>query len=103
MEATSIDPQKLAESGYSKRVIWISTNHHIWLQVKYYDRAGAYTKVLLASDIRLLEGTDKWRPHYLSMEDVRSDKKTVLEYSDYKINQDVLDIYFSQRYLKRGR
>ncbi|NOX87988.1 MAG: outer membrane lipoprotein-sorting protein [Calditrichaeota bacterium] len=102
VEARAVSPKKIKETGYSKRELWISKDHYLAVQTKYYDKKGAYVKLYKASDIKQVPGTDKWRAYRMTMEDVRKGNKTVLEFSDYKINQGVPDKYFSQRYLKRG-
>ncbi len=102
VEAIATDPKKIKETGYSKRELWISKDHHLAIQMKYYDKQGAYVKLLKGGEIRQVPGTDKWRTHLLTMEDVRKRKKTVLQFSDYKINQGVPDMNFSPRYLIRG-
>lgn len=103
VEATLTDPEKIKETGYSKRELWISKDHYLMIQTKYYDRDGAYIKLFKAGDIRQVPDADKWRTYHLTMEDVRKGDKTVLELSEYKMDQGVQDGYFSERYLKRGR
>lgn len=103
IEAIATDFKKIKETGYSKRELWISKDHHLVIQTKFYDKDGAYVKLFKTSDIRQVPGTDKWRPFYLSMEEVRKGDRTVLSMTDYKINQGVEDQFFSERYLKRGR
>jgi outer membrane lipoprotein-sorting protein len=102
VEAVATDPKRAKESGYRKRELWISKDHYVIIEMKYYDKKGAYVKILKATEIKQVPGTDKWRAHRLIMEDVRKGNKTVLELANYKINQGVPDKYFSQRYLKRG-
>ena len=103
VEATPAHPQKKKETGYSKRELWISQDHHLIVQAKFYDKKGKYVKLFAASEIRQVPGTEKWRPYRLTMADVLKGKKTVLDISDYKIDQGVQDNFFSTRYLKRSR
>lgn len=103
IEAVPTDPEKVKESGYSKRILWISKDHHVMQQAKLYNKEGAYVKVFKAEDIRQVPGTEKWRSYRVTMEDVIKGNKTVLELSEFKIDQGVQDKFFSQRYLKRGR
>ncbi len=91
------------ESGYSKRELWISKDHNLLVQAKYYDKSGAYVKKLQSKDIRQVPGSEKWRAYEMSMEDIRTGDKTVIEVSEYRIDQNIPDEYFSERYLKRGR
>lgn len=103
VEAVATDPSKIRETGYSKREMWISTDHHLLVQVKYYDDGGAQVKLLTAGDIRQVPGTDRWRAYRVTMENLQNGRQTVLEFSDYEIDQGVPDEYFSERYLQRGR
>lgn len=102
VEAVPTAPDKIEETAYSKRELWISKDHSLLLQAKFYDRDGAYVKRLQADDIRPVPGTDKWRAYRLTMEDVQEGGKTVLEISSYAIDQGVSADRFTQRYLKRG-
>lgn len=87
VKAVPTDPDKVKETAYSQRELWISKEHHLILQAKYYDKDGAYVKRLYADDIRQVAGTDKWRAYRLTMEDVQKGGKTVLEISTYAIDQ----------------
>ncbi len=103
VEAVATDPEKIAETGYGKRELWISQDHHLIVQTKYYDRDGAYVKLFAAGDVRQVAGTDKWRQYLMTMEDVQRGDRTVLEVEEYSIDQGVPDSHFSERYLRRGR
>lgn len=103
VEALPTDPDRIEETAYSKRELWIGKDHHLLLQARHYDKDGAYVKWLHAEDIRQVPGTDKWRAYRLTMEDVLDGGKTVLEISAYQIDQGVSEDFFTQRYLKRGR
>lgn len=102
VEAVPTDPDKIKETAYSKRTLWISKDHHLILQARFYDKDGAYVKRLHAEDIRQVPGTYKWRAYRLTMEDMQKGSKTVLEISTYEIDQGVSEDHFTQRYLKRG-
>jgi outer membrane lipoprotein-sorting protein len=103
IEAIPTDTKKIKETAYSKRILWVDKKYHLWIQVKYYNKEGAYSKVFKARDIRQVPSTDKWRAYVMTMEDVREGNESLLEYTDYKIDQGVKDDYFTERYLKRGR
>jgi outer membrane lipoprotein-sorting protein len=103
IEAVPTDPDKIEETAYVRRELWVSKDRALLLQAKLYDKEGTYVKRLTASDMRQVPGSKKWRPYRLVMEDVQKGDKTVLEIVGYKIDQGVPADYFSQRYLKRGR
>ncbi|GMQ82624.1 MAG: outer membrane lipoprotein-sorting protein [Rhodothermia bacterium] len=101
VEAVPTDPDKIKETAYSKRELWISKDHALILQAKYFDREGAYVKRLRARDVRQVPGANKWRAYHLTMEDVLKGSKTVIEILTYDIDQGVSEDYFTQRYLTR--
>jgi hypothetical protein len=103
VEAVATDPTKIEESGYGRRELWISQDHHVLIQAKYYDRDGAYVKRFTAGDVRQVPGTGKWRAYGMTMEDVQRGDRTELDVAEYRVDQGVPDSYFSERYLRRGR
>lgn len=102
VEAVPTDPEKVEETAYGRRELWVSRDHAVILQAKYYDEDGTYVKRLRAEDVRQVAGSDKWRAHRLTMEDIQNGGRTVLEVTEFRIDQGVPEDYFSQRYLKRG-
>jgi hypothetical protein len=103
VEAIPTDPDKTEETAYSRRELWISKDHGLVLQAKYFARDGSYIKRLWADDVRQVPGSEKWRTYRLVMEDVQGGGRTVLEMEEYRVDQGVPEDYFTQRYLKRGR
>jgi outer membrane lipoprotein-sorting protein len=103
VEAVATDPTKMEETGYSKRELWISKEHNLIVRAKYYNKEGAYVKVFTAGDIRQVPGSEQWRAYHMEMAGIQKGSKTVLEVSEYEIDQGVQDKYFSERYLKRGQ
>ncbi len=97
------DSKKIEETGYSRRELWVSSDHYVIVQAKYYDKDGAYVKRFGASDIRQVPGSEKRRAYYMTMKDVRSGDQTVLETLELTIDGGVPNDFFSERYLKRGR
>lgn len=102
VEAIPTDPDKIEETAYGRRELWVSRDHAVILQAKYYDEDGTYVKRLHAEDVRQVEGTEKWRAHRITMEDIRDGGRTVLEIAEYRIDRGVTEDYFTQRYLRRG-
>jgi outer membrane lipoprotein-sorting protein len=103
IEAVATDPRRLAETGYSRRELWISKDHYVLIQAKYYDKSGGYSKLFRAGDLRQVPGSEKWRAYRMTMDDVRNGDRTVLEAADYRVNQGVPDRLFTERYLRRRR
>lgn len=103
VEAVPTDRENVEVTAYGRRELWVSRDHAVILQAKYYDEDGTYVKRFRAEDVRQVEGTDKWRAHRLTMEDIQDGGRTVLEIAEYRIDQGVTEEYFTQRYLRRGR
>ncbi len=102
VEAVPTDPDKIKETGYSKRELWISKDHALVLRAKYYDKEGSYVNQLQADDVRQVPGSKKWRTYRMVMEDMGRGGKTVMEFSAYRIDQGIPERYFSQLFLMRG-
>ncbi|NIQ59461.1 MAG: outer membrane lipoprotein-sorting protein, partial [Gammaproteobacteria bacterium] len=75
------------ETAYGRRELWIDRERHVLLRARFYDRDGNLVKRLTASGIQRLAGTDRWRPHRLVMEDVQAGTRTVLDFSEYAIDE----------------
>ncbi len=103
VEAVPIDPRRVEESGYGKRELWVSREHHLLIRAKFYDKSGAYVKLLTTGDIRQVPGSKKWRAYRLSMEDVLKGDRTEVAVTKYEIDQGVPEDFFTERYLRRGR
>lgn len=101
IEAVPTDPEKIEETAYGRRELWISKNHHVILQAKYYSAEGEYVKLFRAEDVRQVPGTRNRRAYRLTMEDVQEGSRTLLEISSYEIDKGVSEDHFTQRYLKR--
>lgn len=95
-----------SDAEYEQLIMWVSQEAFVPTRVEMYKekkRSGkAYLelrKVMTAEDITK---TGKyWMPFTIIMEDVKKDHKTVLTMSDVKVDDDVPDDYFTQRYLQR--
>ncbi|MFQ6084073.1 MAG: outer membrane lipoprotein-sorting protein [Candidatus Aminicenantia bacterium] len=103
IEAVPNNDKEKKESGYSEREIWIDKDNFVGVQIKYYDKKGELLKIFKASDIRLIDGTNKWRAHRMEMENIKTSHKTVLLFDNFVINKGIEDKFFTQRYLERGK
>jgi len=93
-----------SESGYAKRVNWIAKDSFISIKAEVYDEQGELLKVYHAQDIRLVDAAHrKYVPMKLEARNVQTGHRTVIQISDYKVNQNVSDASFSARYMERGR
>ena len=93
-----------SESGYAKRVNWIAKDSFISIKGEVYDEQSELLKVYHAQDIRLVDAAhQKYVPMKLEVQNVQTGHRTVIQISDYKVNQNVSDASFTARYMERGR
>ena len=94
VEAQAKDPQ---DEGYSKLVSWVRDD--VWKNVKteYYDLNGELEKIQTNSNIEEIGGY--WTITHLEMENVQTNHKTVLDFTDVRVNVGVPDAVFTSEEL----
>ena len=102
VEATPSTEKKAKESGYSRRIMWIRKDNYFMVAVDYYNSRNELTKQRKAYEIKLVDGTEKWRPERQVMINLKTGHKTELKYSNFVIGANVSDRTFSLRELTRG-
>lgn len=102
VEAIPSNEKKAKESGYSRRVMWIRKDNYFMLAVDYYNSRNELVKQRKAYEIKLVDGTEKWRPARQVMINLKTGHKTELKYSNFIIGANVSDRIFSLRELTRG-
>lgn len=91
-----------ASSGYSRRRSFIRKDNFVMVKGVYWDVAGQPLKSVSATDLRQVDpGRGKWQPMRLEAVNSQTGHRTVLEYRDFKANQQVKDDLFTTRYLER--
>ena len=101
IEAIPKDRKLADESAYSKTVFWVDPEDAVALKVEHYNREGRLYKVLTNSGLRRFGKYSRWEKS--EMRDVTQDHKTVLEFTDRRINRGLSDEYFEVAFLERGR
>jgi uncharacterized membrane protein YdfJ with MMPL/SSD domain/outer membrane lipoprotein-sorting protein len=102
IESTPASPQILSDSGYSKRVEWIRKDNFVSIKGEFYDENGQLLKVFSSSDVRLLDPVkQRWQPLHLEIKNVQTGHRTIIEFTNLKVNQGVAPDYFTTRYMER--
>ncbi len=101
IEAIPITPEKIKETGYSKRILYIRKSEYLAVKVDYFDKKGNHTKTFTITDIRKIPNSDKTRAHILTMKNLRTKHTTVLRFNNFKINQGLDTALFSKRNLEK--
>ena len=91
-----------ASTGYAKRRSCIRKDNFVMLKGEYWDQAGQPLKTITAADLQLVDPTHrKWQPMRLEAVNAQTGHRTILQYQDFKANQQVKDELFTTRYLER--
>lgn len=102
IESVPVSDKVKQDNGLSKRKSWIRKDNFVIIKGEIYDLAGQLYKVFKASDIQLVDNENsKWQPMTIEMTNVQVNHKTIVHFSNYKVNTGVDDGYFSQRNLEK--
>lgn len=82
-----------AQSGYHRQLVWIDTDELRPWRVEYYDRKDALLKVLTLDKYELYKDR-YWRAHAMTMENVQTGKRTVLDWSKYAFGNGLTEAAF---------
>lgn len=95
-------PLDRQNSGYTRQIVWMDTEHLRMLKVEYYDRKNALLKTLTVKDYRLYQDRF-WRPHDMNMVNHQTGKSSQLFWSDYTFGVGLNENDFNQHNLTRIR
>jgi hypothetical protein len=101
-ETKPSSPALKKDSGYSKTVYWIDSEHYLVLKAEFYDRDGKLLKIHSGSK-PVKVANDKFRVSHQEVENVTSKHKTLVDYDNFKIDSGLQDDLFTLRSLERGR
>lgn len=102
IEAEPLTDRERSESGYTKRVEWISRADYLPRQVEFTDKKGRLSKKMTAGDVRIVPGDDpRPRAHRITMVNLLTGHRTVLDIRDIQLDIEIPEKVFSQRNLKQ--
>ena len=100
IEAIPANEIKKENSAYGKREIAVDKENYIFKEIKYFNKNEAHVKTYMASDVKLVEGSDKWRAYKMEMTSLKTNHRTLLIFDNYKINSTLEDDTFTKRNLE---
>ena len=103
IQSNPVNDEVKKETAYSKTEVWIRKDNFVSIKLNFYNKKGDIIKMMNSSDIRPVDGTDKWRAYLIEMQNVKTGHRTILKYEERRLNKGVDDKFFTQRYLERGR
>lgn len=102
VESIPVSEKIEEETGYGKKVSWIGKDNFVENKVVYYDKANSLLKTLVTDQITEVDKANhKWMPLKKEMDNHQTNRRTVMEISDVKVNIGVKDNQFTTKYLER--
>lgn len=86
-------------SGYSRQLVWIDTAGR-YQSIQYFNPRGARHKTLTFSGYRKYQGR-YWRPSRMTMVNHLTDKRTILDWTDYRFNLGLHPHEFTREFIAR--
>ena len=100
IEAVPATERQAADSGYSRRKLWIQKDSLVAVKREYYDKHGKLQKVeIRRKPVRVT--ADAWRVDEVEMQDVQNGTKTILLVESRRFNVGLKDSFFSEAELTR--
>ncbi len=100
VEAVPATERQAADSGYSKRRIWVDRTSYVVVKREYYDKQGRLEKVEQLRRFVHVTGS-VWRADEVEMHDVRDGTKTVIAIESRAVNRGLTDDFFTEAELTR--
>ncbi|MBF6907496.1 outer membrane lipoprotein-sorting protein, partial [Acinetobacter baumannii] len=102
VEATPKNETVRTNTGYGKRVDWIRKDNAMTLRSDFWDLAGQPLKTALFTNLEQVDpGRNKWQAMQLEARNLQTGHRTVINFSNFKTNQNVKSDYFTTPYMER--
>jgi len=102
LESLPKSAQVREDSGYSRRVGWIRKDNFAAVRAEAYDLSGALLRVITLRDHRNVDPRNgKWVAMRLEAQNVQENRRTLIEFERYDVNQGVSEDSFTARALER--
>ena len=103
MLVTPKSQETVAETGYTKSIVFVRQDNFVIVQALNYIKAGKKLKYMMVKDLKLIDGI--WTATEMQMITKKGKKtlhKTTFKFSDIKYNQDLQESFFTTRTIERG-
>lgn len=98
VEALPATEEEKRNSGYSKRIFWITTDTFVTLKVDFYDHSKKLLKTQNSHDIKTIKGK-MMRADKVMMTHHQNNHKTIMGLAKRKIDENIDDSVFTERYV----
>lgn len=86
---------------YSKTITWVRKDNFIGIKREFYDEDGDFLKKLSVKELEKVDGF--WTIMETEMKTIQKNHKTLMEFSNIKINQGIPASKFTERSMTMGR
>jgi Outer membrane lipoprotein-sorting protein len=100
VEAVPATERQAADSGYSRRRIWVDRATYVVVKREYYDKQGRLEKIETVRRVVNVGGA-VWRADEIEMQDVQNGTKTVVVVEGRAIDRGLKDDFFTEAQLTR--
>jgi hypothetical protein len=101
VEARPANERQAADSGYSRRRLWIRKDNYATVKQEFYDPKGRLEKVAASRGVVNVKGT-LWRAQEIEMRDVQAGTRTVMAVESRSLDSGLKDSFFTEAELTRG-
>jgi hypothetical protein len=101
VEAVPANEREAADSGYSRRRIWVRKDNHSVVKREYYDKQGRLEKVETMRKLVQVKGS-AWRADEFEMQDVQNGTRTVATVESRAVDRGLTADFFTEGELVRG-
>lgn len=101
IEALPGNDEEKRSSGYSKRILWVTKDTLVTLQVEYYDHNGKLMKTAKSYDIKAVKG-EMMRAGKVLMDHHQNKHQTVMGTIERKVDEPIDDAVFTERNVLGG-
>ncbi len=102
VESTPATDAVKERTGYTKTLSWVRDDNFMSVAAEFYGTEGTLIKKMTAGEITEVDPVQhKWMALHLKIENLKSGRFTVLQFSDVLVNKGIADSIFTQQYLSR--
>jgi len=102
IESTPKNDTVKSNSGYAKRIGWLRKDNHFMVKGDFFDESGEPLKTLTFSNIQQVDAKrGKWQAMKLEASNVQTGHRTIIQFDNFKVNQNVKDEFFTTRYMEK--
>ena len=101
VEAVPATERQAADSGYSRRKLWVRKDNYTTVKREYYDKLGKLEKVETSRKFVNVKGSI-WRANEIEMRDVQNGTTTIIVVESRAVDRGLKEDFFTEAELTRG-